>query len=125
DFTYQKNKGIGWIDQIRLDMKKNWYTSRFKSSLLGLNKNIGVGVGIKKEKQMVIPALRKLIARSAVLEGYSMQYQLLESQKIKPSDFEEKLMNLSESSLVDGSLILEPTLTSHPKREKIQSDVLT
>ncbi|VEP15310.1 hypothetical protein H1P_3240012 [Hyella patelloides LEGE 07179] len=40
----------------------------------------------------------------------NMRYrELLDTQKIKPSDFKQKLANLPESSLLEGYLILEPT----------------
>ena len=34
----------------------------------GLNKNIGIG--LNKEQTILIPAIKKLIARSEVFEGY-------------------------------------------------------
>lgn len=66
----------------------------------------------ERTQQMLIPALRKLIARGAVLEGYVAQYELLEEQQMKPSEFELKLANLPESSLINGYLILEPIRTA-------------
>jgi hypothetical protein len=107
DFIYEENKGLCWIDELRLNMNEFWYTSWFKDDNFGLNKKIGVG--LEKEKQILIPALRKLIARSSIFESYTAQYELLEAQQIKPSDFEQQLADLSESSLIEGYLILEPT----------------
>lgn len=108
DFTYQEKKGLAWIDELRGKINETWYSkSWLASSGSGLNKN--VGIGLQKEQQMLIPALRKLVARGSVFEGYVTQYELLEEQKMKPSDFEEKLASLPESSLVDGHVILEPS----------------
>ena len=108
DFTYQEKKGLAWIDELRGKINETWYSkSWLTSSGSGLNKN--VGIGLQKEQQMLIPALRKLVARGSVFEGYVTQYELLEEQKMKPSDFEEKLASLPESSLVDGHVILEPS----------------
>ena len=107
DFIHRENQGLRWIDELRLIMNETWYTSLFKDDCSGLNRN--KGIGIMKEKQTIIPALRKLIARSKVFESYSAQYELLEAQQIKPSDFERQLANLPESSFVEGYLILEPT----------------
>jgi hypothetical protein len=106
DFITQKNKGLGWIDELRLNMNEAWYSSWFKNEYSGLNKN--KGIGLEKEKQMLIPALRKLVARSSVFESYTAQYEILEAQKAKPSDFEQQLADLPESSLIEGYLILEP-----------------
>ena len=88
-------------------MNEAWYGNWLKNDCSGLNRN--KGIGMKKEKQIIIPALRKLIARSQVFEGYTAQYELLQARQIKPSDFEQQLANLPESLLVEGYLILEPT----------------
>lgn len=123
DFVYQENKGLLWIDDLRLTINESWYSEKWlnktasgifakdKSQIFtdeksGLNKN--VGSGLKKEKQMLIPALRKIIARGSIFESYLLQYELLEAQQIKPFDFEQKLASLPESSLVEGYAILEP-----------------
>ena len=75
----------------------------------GLNKNIGIG--LEKEKTLVIPALRKLMARSEVFEGYVSQYELLKNYQMKPSEFEKEVAALPESSAVGGHFILEPAPT--------------
>lgn len=107
DFTYDEQKGLGWIDEFRLKINESWYFKGwFSGHGFGLNKN--VGIGLEKEQNLVIPALRNLIARSAVLEGFAAQYELFEAQKIKPSEFERKVAGLPESSAVDGYFILEP-----------------
>lgn len=107
DFVYVENKGLRWIDELRFRISEFWYSQGwFKNDDSGLNKNIGIG--LDKEKQILIPALKKLVARSNVFEDYVSQYQLFEAQKIKPSNFEHKLNNLPESELVEGYLILEP-----------------
>ena len=123
DFIHKKNKGLTWIDDLRLTINESWYSEKWlarttsgifakdKSKIFldeksGLNKNIGIG--IEQEKQMVIPALRKIIARSSIFESCLSQYELLDAQQIKPSSFEQKLASLPESSLVEGYAILEP-----------------
>jgi hypothetical protein len=107
DFVYKENKGLGWIDEMRLKINERWYSKGwFSGDNSGLNKS--VGIGLEKEEKILIPALRKLIARSGVLEGFIVQYNLLNSNKMKPSEFEQKLADLPEASFVDGYLILEP-----------------
>jgi len=126
DFVYNEKRGLVWIDDLRLKMNEKWYNQEwfgdignfknviagkwqskewFSDTSSGLNKNIGIGA--EKEKTMLIPALRKLIARSAVLESYVGQYEILEAQNIKPSEFEAKLAQLPSSSSVNGYFILE------------------
>jgi len=92
---------------LRTKINEYWYSKGFlKGGGSGLNRN--VGIGLEKEQKMVIPAMRKLIARSTVFEGYMAQYEVLETQQMMPSEFEQKIKELPESSAVDGYLILEP-----------------
>jgi hypothetical protein len=110
EFVYEEKKGLGWIDELRRKINEAWYSKGwFSQDGSGLNQN--VGIGFIKEQQMLIPALRKLIARGSVFEGYVAQYELLEEQQMKPSEFEYKLASLPESSSIDGYLILEPIKT--------------
>lgn len=109
DFIYEEPKGYVWIDELRRKIDEAWYPKNkglFNKGGSGLNRNIGIG--LEKEQKMLIPALRKLIARSKVIEGYMAQYELLENEKMKPSDFENKITKIPESSAVNGYLILEP-----------------
>jgi hypothetical protein len=110
DFVYEEKKGLAWIDEFRLKINQKWYSKGwFSGSGSGLSQN--VGIGLEKEKQMLIPALRKLIARGEVFEGYVAQYELLEEQKMKPSEFEYQLGNLPESLAINSYIILEPSKT--------------
>lgn len=107
DFTYEEQKGLSWIDEFRLKINESWYFKGwFSGHGFGLNKN--VGIGLEKEQALVIPTLRNLIARSAVLEGFVSQYELFESEQMKPSEFGRRVAALPESSAVDGYFILEP-----------------
>jgi hypothetical protein len=49
-----------------------------------------------------------LIARSSVFEGYVAQYELLEGQKMIPSEFEHQLAQLPGADAIEGYLVLEP-----------------
>ena len=108
-------------DEIQSNSRKNFdffenissslssMSERIKDNLesgLGLNKNIGIG--LKKEQTILIPAIKKLIARSEVFEGYVSQYELLRTHHMKPSEFEKELAQLPESSAVGGHFIFEP-----------------
>lgn len=108
DFVYEEKKGLGWIDELRRKFNEPWYSKGwFSGAGSGLNQN--VGIGLEKEQTMLIPALKKLMARGSVFEGYVVQYELLEEQQLKPSEFEHQLAALPESSLVEGYVILEPS----------------
>jgi hypothetical protein len=107
DFAYRKNEGLAWIDALRGNINEKWYSQGwFSGGGSGLNQNIGIG--LEKEQQMLIPALRKLIARSAVFYSYVAQYALLEEQQMTPFEFEYQLASLPQSSSNNGYLILEP-----------------
>ncbi|WP_413166963.1 hypothetical protein ACL6C3_09710 [Capilliphycus salinus ALCB114379] len=108
DFAYKDEKGLFWIEELRRNhINEFWYSKGLlRKGKSGLNQN--VGVGLEKEKNLVIPALRKLMARSEVFEGYVSQYELLKHDQMKPSEFEKEVAALPESSAVGGYFILEP-----------------
>ncbi|MBD1998463.1 hypothetical protein H6G00_17810 [Leptolyngbya sp. FACHB-541] len=109
DFANEEVKGYVWVDDLRRKLDEAWYAKSWLPMMnggSGLNKNIGIG--LEKEQTMVMPALRKLIARSNVFEGYVAQYDLLVAQNLTPSKFEQKMVALPQSSVVEGYFILEP-----------------
>jgi hypothetical protein len=106
DFSSPEKKGLAWIDELRKKIKERWYRDSWFADE-GLNKN--VGLGLKKERSMLIPAFRKLIARSSIFESYVTQYEILDAQSKTPSEFNAQLASLPEDSFTDGYLILEPT----------------
>lgn len=109
DFANGETKGYTWIDDLRRKLDEAWYAKGWIPMMhggSGLNKN--VGVGLEKEQTMIMPSLRKLIARSNVFEGYVAQYDLLVTQNLTPSAFERQIAAIPESSTTDGYLLLEP-----------------
>lgn len=132
DFAHGKDNGYIWIDEMRNSLNERWYTgytaqeeyiplfselskvsniffgdtSEENKDATGLNRNIGVGM--QKEQEVIIPTLRKLVARNQVFDGYLSQYQALETYNMKPSEFEQKKAELPASSAVNGYFILEP-----------------
>lgn len=78
DFANAESKSYVWIDDLRRKLDEPWYAKGWVPMMhggSGLNKNIGTG--LEKEQTMVMPSLRKLVARSNVFEGYTAQYDLL------------------------------------------------
>lgn len=67
---------------------------------------------IYADRYETIPALRKLVARDRVLQGYAAQYALLEEHGVKPSQLGEQLDRIGADAKVDGYVILEPTRTA-------------
>ncbi|WP_393009788.1 hypothetical protein [Limnothrix redekei] len=110
DFIQPEQRGLGWVDELRLKMNETWYARGWLPNLgnLGSGLSRNAGLGLDQEKQVVIPTLRKLLARSAVFEGYVAQYKLLEDQQLTPSALEAKLLSLPESSVIKGYIVLEP-----------------
>ena len=70
--------------------------------------NKKLNISLAKDKSIVIPTLRKLMARSSVFESYVAQYEILNAEQLKPSEFEQRLANLPQSSSVNGYFIFEP-----------------
>lgn len=109
DFAYDTKKGYGWIDEIRCEVNESWYGASFTTFTgRGSGLNRGNGIGLDKEQQVVIPTLQKLIARERILDGYTSQYQMLETHKMTPLEFDQKLAQLPEKASVNGYYILQP-----------------
>lgn len=110
DFAHAESKHYYiWLDDLRRKLDESWYATGWVPLMhggSGLNRNIGMG--LEKEQTMVMPSLRKLVARSNVFEGYTSQYDLLVAQNLTPSGFEQKMAAISEASTVEGYYILEP-----------------
>lgn len=109
DFAHAESKHYVWLDDLRRKLDEPWYAKGWVPMMhggSGLNRNIGMG--LEKEQTMVMPSLRKLVARSNVFEGYTSQYDLLIAQNLTPSGFEQKMAAISEASTVEGYYILEP-----------------
>ena len=106
DFVYEERKGYAWLDELRLKSNDPWYPKGWLAGV-GVGRNRSVGVGLEKELGLLIPALRKLVARSDVFEGYVAQYDLQQAQKLKPSEFERQVAELPADSAVGGYFILE------------------
>lgn len=109
DFAHSEEKGYVWLDDLRKELDEAWYAKSWVPIMhggSGLNQNLGVG--LEKEQKMIVPSIRKLIARSNVFEGYVSQYEMLAEQKMRPSSLESSIKSLSESPAFDGYIILEP-----------------
>ena len=86
---------------------------------LGKNDPLAVSKTIEADKQEKIPALRELVARHGVLQGYADQYALLDENGMTPSEFQRRVDALDQGMLVDGYVILEPAqadLATRPTR---------
>jgi len=70
---------------------------------------------LRREQEVVIPALQKLVARNNVFEGFIAQYEILEAVDMTPIDFEQALIQLPEKSIIDGYFILEPEVENSKK----------
>ena len=86
---------------------------------LGKDDPLVVSKTIEADKQEKIPALRELVARHGVLQGYADQYALLDENGMTPSEFQRRVDALDQGMLVDGYVILEPAqadLATRPTR---------
>jgi hypothetical protein len=126
DFSRGEEKGYRWIDELRKAIKP-WYSEdaniiknkknmpsslREASSLLremALNYTGNVKyLAIDEEKETIIPAFQKLVARNSVLDGFVAQYELLEKNNVTPTEFERMVSLLKPSAVLDGYIILQP-----------------
>jgi len=113
DFAYDEAKGYRWIDGLRFKSNTPWYDEKpwYKKDVFDIVKTDkqvrSKGQGLHKEEMVVIPSLQKLLARNNVFEGYVSQYELLEQEKLSPSEFNRKIIELPTKSVVNGYHILE------------------
>lgn len=118
DFAYSSQDGLKWIDTLRLRYDEYWYSKGwFAGGNEGLNKNRGIG--LEKEKAVLIPGLKKLMHRHALLEGHVSQYAMLEAQTISISVCEQFIKGIPQSSLTEGWLLLEPSLPSSDQSKNL------
>lgn len=107
DFAKSEEKGYEWIDELRKDMNQRWYKKNWqKLTQGGLSRS--VGIGLDKEKDVIIPTLQKFVARQSIFEGYVSQYEMLAEYCMTPSELEKQIAQLPEESAVDGHYILQP-----------------
>ncbi|GAK59986.1 hypothetical protein U27_06973 [Candidatus Vecturithrix granuli] len=108
DFANAEKKGYEWIDEFRKKIDEPWYKSRWQTFTTGGGLNRAIGVGLEKEKNIIIPTLQKFVARNNIFEGYISQYEMLATYKITPSELEQKIAQLPADCLVEGHYILQP-----------------
>ncbi len=111
DFVYGEEKGYGWIDELRSKTKR-WYgepdgLAQMVRGAGQIAKILSKETEMDKERNVFIPSMYKLVARNNVLEGHINQYEMLESRKIIPSEFERQITQLRTQSAVGGHIILE------------------
>ena len=106
--VYMKGKGIVLNEPSVVAVRKDGKGTSKVFSSIGKVFTRKTPEGIEAEKQKIIPALQKLAARNKVLQGYVVQYELLEENDITPSQLEEKIAQIEPESVVDGYIILQP-----------------
>jgi hypothetical protein len=102
DFTYDEQKGYGWIDDLRLRSKQKADGTRFFS----------IGNRFFQSQpapEQIAPSLEKLSSRSAVLDGYVAQYDMLDQAQVLPSEFEKRLRTAALEQPASGFLLLRPS----------------
>lgn len=121
DFAYSSQDGLIWIDALRLKFDEYWYSKGwFSGGTEGLNKNRGIG--LEKEQTVLIPSLKKLMHRNGLIEGYVSQYAMLKTQTMSISLFEKFIDSTPKSSLTEGWLILEASVSPSKQSETLSID---
>jgi hypothetical protein len=110
DFAYGETQGYGWIDTLRKGGDP-WYYLERTDLTTKYRKGTGDPLGkpiknrrcasdsnrealLRRDRELIIPYLCKLVARRQVLEGYQAQCELLETYQLTPAAFEQKLRDL-------------------------------
>lgn len=130
DFAYGEEKGYAWVDELR-SKTKSWYPPEKSDKPSGkegwnlslpkaatpsfapLSRAIGRSapqqsvLTLSTERETIIPAFGKLVARNEVMGGYEAQYELFEEFDITPSAFEKQVQRLPAEQAVEGFYILE------------------
>ena len=107
------------IDELRNRIHLSTDKGKALIAIPLLGKDGAVSKTIEADKQEKIPALRELVARHGVLQGYADQYALLDENGMTPSEFQRRVDALDQGMLVDGYVILEPAqadLATRPTR---------
>lgn len=105
DFAYGETQGYGWIDTLRRQMH-DWHQD--KKPKIGAHWSKSQKSKRQRERDSIIPALRKLTARQSVLNGHVAQAELLAAGNIPLTVFAARVADLGPTHAVDGFLILEP-----------------
>ena len=108
DFAKGEKKGYEWIDELRQNMNEPWYTKSWQKLTKGGGLNRSIGIGIEKEKDVIIPTLQKVVSRHNIFEGYVAQYEMLANYEMTPSALEQHIAELPPESAVEGHYILKP-----------------
>ena len=102
DFAYAEPRGIGWIDELRAQ-NRPWYPER------SINMpSWSRGNALEREREWVIPAMHKVVARHKVYDTHIAQYALMAEYDTTPSQLARDVTALADHAAVDGYLILEP-----------------
>ena len=103
DVVRGEEKGYRWLDELRSKIQP-WYPQRWiQPPVLTLGTS-----GLQRDKDVIIPALQKLVARNNVFEGYLMQYELLVKNKMRPSEFEKEITAIASDAGTNAYIILSP-----------------
>jgi hypothetical protein len=110
DFIHAEPNGLAWIDTLRKGSDP-WYYLERTDLTTKYRKGTGDPLGkpvksrrcasdsnretlLRRDRELIIPYLCKLVARRQVLEGYQAQCELLETYQLTPAAFEQKLRDL-------------------------------
>jgi hypothetical protein len=114
DFAYDKQEGLLWIETLRSKQEPWFYHRSLDAEPRVLRRAESVATRDDKltfERERVIPALNKLVARDGVLASYEAQYALLEQYRLTPEELERNIQMLAPND--DGEdqnmLVLMPT----------------
>lgn len=112
DFIHGTELGLQRIDTLR-EFLAPWYFTRWPDlnpSSRKLTRSSDVEEAVRLHETMILPAMRKLVSRSEVLQSYVGQFELMKQANLTAAEFEAELLTIDEKDSIDGFIILHAPL---------------
>ncbi|NTU82671.1 MAG: hypothetical protein HGA45_25420, partial [Chloroflexales bacterium] len=109
DFAYDKQEGLNWIELLHSKQEPWFYHRSLDAEPREPRRAESVATRELKlafERERVIPALNKLVARDGVLASYEAQYALMEQHRLTPGELEASIQTLAPNDDGEDQTIL-------------------
>lgn len=93
DFAHDEDKGLEWVDELRLHS-------------IDSKNPISFAISLTNDDKFEIELLRKLTARNRIFQSYCAQYEHFFENKIRPSSYQGLIDNLDKAYLVSDTFVL-------------------
>lgn len=114
DFAHSEQLGLMWVEGLRGQIDPWYYQRTVEGEPRDRRRSDTVAARdakLRLQREHVVPALNKLLARSGVLAGYAAQYALMAQQRLTPAELDQALGELAPPEDEAGDLLV---LTADP-----------